>query len=132
MTYRAICSNSQRSRPFTSRPALFLPALMLLASLPGQTAAGSQQDSSLAYVTVRDATPNAGAVTVIDTANNRVMATVPVGPGPNGMAVTSDGKRGYVANYGPFSGPFGQATSLSNTVSVLQLVPLEHQKKCKG
>jgi YVTN family beta-propeller protein len=108
-----------------------LIAGLLLALLSGQTTAGSQQDSPLAYATVRDATPNAGAVAVIDTTNNRVLATVPVGPGPNGMAVTSDGKRGYVANYGTFPGPFAQATSLSNTVSVLQLVPLEHQKNEK-
>jgi YVTN family beta-propeller protein len=121
-----LCSNSLVYRPFTSRAALLLLGGMLLALLPGQTAAGSQSDTPLAYVTVRDATPNAGAVAVIDTTTNQVITTVPVGPGPNGMAVTSDGKRGYVANYGTFPAPFSQATSLSNTVSVLQLVPLEH------
>jgi YVTN family beta-propeller protein len=112
-----------------SRPGpVFLITAILLVLLAGQTAAASPQDSPLAYVTVRDATPNAGAVAVIDTTNNRVVATVPVGPGPNGMAITSDAKRGYVANYGTFPAAFAQATSLSNTVSVLQLVPLERHK----
>ena len=112
-------------RVLTSRPALFLVGGILLAFLPGQKAAGAPHDNPLAYVTVRDATPKAGAVSVINAASNQVITTVPVGPGPNGMTVTSDGKRGYVANYGIFPGPFAQATSLSNTVSVIQLVPLE-------
>jgi YVTN family beta-propeller protein len=128
MKHLPYCTNFLLSRPFTARPVLLLIAGMLLAVLPGQTAPGPEQDNALAYVTVRDATPTAGAVAVINTANNRVVATVPVGPGPNGMAVTSDGKRGYVANYGTFPAPFSQATSLSNTVSVLQLVPFDHHK----
>lgn len=41
-------------------------------------------------------------VSVIDTATNRVMATVdvaPVGQGPAGVAITPDGRKAYVANY---------------------------------
>jgi YVTN family beta-propeller protein len=37
-------------------------------------------------------------VSVIDTASNTVVATVPVGSLPFGVAVTPDGKRAYVAN----------------------------------
>src|SRR5437762_1855554 len=39
-----------------------------------------------------------GTVSVIDTASNTVMATVPVGNFPNGVAVTPDGAHVYVAN----------------------------------
>jgi YVTN family beta-propeller protein len=41
---------------------------------------------------------NSNIVSVIDTATNTVMATVPVGSSPQGIAVTPDGKHAYVAN----------------------------------
>ena len=41
-----------------------------------------------------------GTVSVIDTATNTVVATVPVGNLPHGVAVTPDGKHVYVANIG--------------------------------
>ena len=44
---------------------------------------------------------------MIDTASNMVVATVPVGSSPYGVAVTPDGKHAYVANIG------------SNNVSVI-------------
>jgi YVTN family beta-propeller protein len=37
-------------------------------------------------------------VSVIDTNTNTVSATIPVGNGPEGLAVTADGKKIYVAN----------------------------------
>src|SRR2546422_84433 len=43
---------------------------------------------------------NDNTVSVIDTDTNRVMATVPVGSFPNGVAGTPDGARVYVANQG--------------------------------
>ena len=46
-------------------------------------------------------------VSVIDTATNTVIATIPVGVAPFGVAVTPDGTRAYVANVG------------SDTVSVI-------------
>jgi YVTN family beta-propeller protein len=88
-------------------------------------------------------------VSVIDTSSNAVVATVPVGNGPSGVAVNSSGTRVYVANtnsntisvintatntviatIGPVSGPIGVAVNtagtrlyvannLSNTVSVI-------------
>src|SRR5262249_57123177 len=39
-------------------------------------------------------------VSVIDTATNAVIATIPVGLGPLGVAVTSHRSKGYVANAG--------------------------------
>src|SRR5262249_57192675 len=46
-------------------------------------------------------------VSVIDTTNNTVAATITVGNSPFGVAVTPDGSTGYVAN------------SMDNTVSVI-------------
>uniref|UniRef100_UPI000A96E89D YncE family protein n=1 Tax=Rhodococcus marinonascens TaxID=38311 RepID=UPI000A96E89D len=60
-------------------------------------------DGTRAYVTnVGD-----GTVSVIDTATNTVVETVPVGAAPQGVAITPDGSRAYVANLG------------DNTVSVI-------------
>ena len=47
-----------------------------------------------AYVSNSDA----NTVSVIDTATNNVIATVPVGPDPRGIAITPDATRAYVAN----------------------------------
>ena len=44
---------------------------------------------------------------MINTGNNTVTATIPVGAGPVGVAITSDGTKVYVAN------------SSDNTVSVI-------------
>ena len=50
---------------------------------------------------------SSNTVSVIDTATNTVVATVPVGSDPFGVAVTPDGAIAYVANF------------ISNTVSVI-------------
>src|SRR5580692_12328688 len=51
---------------------------------------------TLAYV----ANLGSNNVSVINTANNSVVATVNVGSQPNGIAITPDGTRAYVANGG--------------------------------
>ena len=55
---------------------------------------GDRRHQPLAYVTnqVDD------IVSVIDTASNTVVATIPVGDNPNGVAFTPDGTRAYVTN----------------------------------
>jgi YVTN family beta-propeller protein len=58
-------------------------------------------DGSILYVA------NFNTVSVIATATNALIATIPVGSGPVGVAVTPDGRKIYVAN------------SESNTVSVI-------------
>lgn len=66
-------------------------------------------------------------VSVIDTAANKVVATVPVGNGPLGIAITPDGKRAYVANLlGPGSDDGSFAVSVIDTTSneVLATVPV--------
>src|SRR5262245_12158139 len=65
--------------------------------------AGAQALAQNAYIT------NSGdnTVSVIDTTSNTVAATIPVGSGAGGVAVTPDGSTVYVANQG------------DNTVSVI-------------
>jgi YVTN family beta-propeller protein len=64
-----------------------------------------RRHQSLAYVTNHVSTIDgsnfpASAVSVIDTASNTVVGTIPVGQFPNGMATTPDGTHAYVANQG--------------------------------
>jgi YVTN family beta-propeller protein len=62
-------------------------------------------DGSKVYVT----NLNDNTVSVIDTAMNKVITTISVGPNPLAVAVTPDGSKVYV-------------TSLSGTVSVIDTV----------
>ena len=76
------------------------------AVLIGATAVvlgGAPSSAQNAYIT--DAGSN--TVSVIDTATNTVVSTIPVGSIPFGVGVTPDGSKVYVANQG------------SNTVSVI-------------
>src|SRR6266581_1094329 len=67
------------------------------------------QSTPVAQAQIRAYVANAGTntVSVIDTASNTVVATIPVGIFPDAVAVTPDGTRAYVANKG------------TNTVSVI-------------
>ncbi|MGO9908263.1 MAG: YncE family protein [Solirubrobacteraceae bacterium] len=53
---------------------------------------------------------------MISTSTNKITGTVVVGIYPHGIAITPDGKTGYVANTGPNTGPGG-----SQTVSVVDV-----------
>jgi len=61
-------------------------------------------------------TANAAAstVSVIDTATNKVMATVPVGTTPHGVAITPDGQSAYVGN--EYSSTVSVIDTRTNTV----------------
>jgi YVTN family beta-propeller protein len=54
-------------------------------------------DGKHVYVT-NESTPT-GTVAVIKAATNKVVATIPVGEEPTGVAFTPDGKRAYVTNF---------------------------------
>jgi YVTN family beta-propeller protein len=63
----------------------------------------NRRQQSLAYVTNNVPTIDgsnfpASAVSVINTTSNTVVATIPVGQDPNGVAITPDGTHAYVAN----------------------------------
>src|SRR5215471_7070473 len=83
--------------PILSRVAAitlaWLPALSLglLGVMLGSTSAEAQP---FAYVT----NSLSNTVSVIDMATNTVVATVPVGIEPIGVAITPDGTHAYVAN----------------------------------
>src|SRR5262244_2845507 len=68
-------------------------SLGLLGVMLGSTPAEAKP---FAYVT----NSASNTVSVIDTATNTVVATVPVGSVPLGVAITPDGTRAYVANPG--------------------------------
>jgi YVTN family beta-propeller protein len=67
-----------------------------------------------AYVT----TPNSSfnSVTVIDTATNTPVTTIPVGSGPFGVAVTPDGKHVYVTDHDSFPANVSVIDAATNTV----------------
>jgi YVTN family beta-propeller protein len=65
------------ARGFVALFAIILAMVLALAAFPAEAA-------PFAYV----ANLIAGSVSVIDTANNTVVATIPVGSGPFGVAVT--------------------------------------------
>src|SRR6266480_4783027 len=83
---RGIHCAAMSNLKITHRLALLLGVLVLSPVVW----AGAPQ----AYIT----NLNDGTVSVIDTASNTVMATVPVGNFPNGVALTPDGAHVYVAN----------------------------------
>src|SRR5262249_61752178 len=67
--------------------------LFAIAALVFCCFAGAQALAQNAYITNRD------TVSVIDTTSNTVTATIPVGDGPVGVAVSPDGSTVYVANF---------------------------------
>src|SRR5437870_2398375 len=86
--------------------ALTCLLVLIFCGLSG--AMNTTQAQTRAYVTSCDNT-----VSVIDTATNTVIATIPVGLNPFGVAITPDGTRAYVVNHGAdFEGSHG-------TVSVI-------------
>ena len=79
------------------------------AACPAATS--TPPDGAFAYVTNN---VEIGTVSVIETASNTVVATVPVGGAPRGVAVTPDGAFVYVANSD--SGTVAVIETASNTV----------------
>ena len=69
--------------------------LFLLLPMGVGLGTATAQAQTRAYVT------NFDTVSVIDTATNTVVATIPVGVFPDGVAITPDGTRAYVVTEGP-------------------------------
>jgi YVTN family beta-propeller protein len=63
-----------------------------------------------------DGNPGTGTMSVIQTSNNTVIATIPGFSGPFAIAITSDGKFAYVTNFGS-----NNFTPVGTTVSVVDL-----------
>jgi YVTN family beta-propeller protein len=82
--------------------------LFLLLPMGVGVRTATAQAQTRAYVTTSGSLGNSDFVSVIDTATNAVVATIPVGFSPFHIAITPDGARAYVANQGS-----------TNTVSVI-------------
>jgi YVTN family beta-propeller protein len=92
----------QRRRFFSWRLALAICLLSATLSTAASAAAAqptpvsADSTAGKAYVGVfKD-----NAVAVIDTANNRVLRTIPVPQGPHGLVMTPDGRKVYVSSDG--------------------------------
>ena len=84
--------------------------MAMAAALFALALSGPAQAAPFAYIT----NFSGNTVSVLDTASNTVLATVPVGSGPYGVAVTPDGAFVYVANVN--SGNVSVIATASNTV----------------
>jgi uncharacterized repeat protein (TIGR01451 family) len=106
----------RRRSPQAWHPTRAVWRLWCLALLGVVLSVTAGQAQPFAYV------PNEGShtVSVIDTASNTVTATIPVGFGPRGAAVTPDGAFVYVANW--ISGTASVIDTASNTVTDTILV----------
>ena len=75
-------------------PLVLLLAAVLLTALAGTFATAASAAPNTAYV----GNSFSESVTPIDLATNTPGAEIKVGKGPNGVAITPDGKTAYVAN----------------------------------
>ena len=105
MTTRS--ANKRRDRVLS--PALWMTGLVFVAGALG-VAHAEQRNPAKATIFGYVANESVGTVSVIDTDKNKVVATIPVGGSPVGVATTPDGKHAYVTNV---SGALG-------TVSVIE------------
>jgi YVTN family beta-propeller protein len=99
-----------KSRDFYTKvlasTSVFLFLILFLSTASASaTAQSASTEGIYAYITNQ----GSDTVSVIDTANNTVAVTVPVGSGPYGVAVSPDGTKAYVTN------------SASNNVSVIDI-----------
>jgi YVTN family beta-propeller protein len=74
--------------------------LLAIAALVSCLLDGSQTLAQNAYITNSPGNIVGNSVSVIDTATNKVIATIPVRRGVFGVAVTPDGSKVYVTNGG--------------------------------
>jgi YVTN family beta-propeller protein len=74
--------------------SIFVSALITLSMATMMLGARPAEAAPFAYVT----NAGDGTVSVISTATNAVVATIPVGNTPHGVAITPNGKFVYVAN----------------------------------
>ncbi len=90
------------ARLFAKTAAVLVLLTIVLISLSAMTSAASVT-KTYAYVTNYEG----NSTTIIDTATDSVVATIPTGNAPVGVAVSPDGKEAYVVNSG------------SNSVSII-------------
>lgn len=88
-------------------------------------------DGAFVYVVnYVDGNPNNGTISVIQTSNNTVVATIPNLSGPFAIAITPNGKFAYVTNFGSNNFyPFGTTVSVVdlNTNTIIDTINLAIQ-----
>lgn len=102
---RNLCLELSGTLPIRRFAALSAALLIELGAMASTGVALAWTGQPLAYLSTSE------TISVIDTGDNTVVDTVLVGPGPQGVAVTPDGKRVYVANTG--------SSRPNNTLSVI-------------
>jgi YVTN family beta-propeller protein len=93
---------------------------VLILSLFTTAFAFSPLHAQTAYV----ANNNSNSVSVIDTVSNKVTATIPVGPGPAGIAFSPDGATAYVTNRNGTISVIDTATNSVTTTITLTPSPI--------
>jgi YVTN family beta-propeller protein len=95
--YKAMTETEDNPMNYSSRRSTLTLIALVIALGAGLRPAAAQPPGPRVYVT-----NSAGghSVSVIDAGTNTVIATIPVGLSPNGIAVTPDGAFVYVANEG--------------------------------
>ena len=94
-----LCDKTRRVHALITILGIFALASTMLISIAGA--------SQFVYVTNYDD----NTTSVIDTSTNKVITTIPVGAGPEGMAISPDGTKIYVDNYD------GNTTSVIDTAT---------------
>src|SRR5262245_32739233 len=102
--------DSNTSRAFWARGFAALWAFLALEAV--FISARPAEAAPFAYVS----NTRSNNVSVIDIASNTVVATIPVGFGPEGVAVAPDGKHAYVTEGGSPSGSVLVIDTTTNTV----------------
>lgn len=96
--------------------------MLLLAAFLGLATSASA--APFAYITNN----GSDTVSVIDTATNMVVATIPIGHGPLGVAVNQNGTRVYTANHEPDVNGYSVSVIDAATNTVISAVPMgNHQ-----
>ena len=96
------------------RPVIALAAFLVLADI-----LAAQVPSPGLLVVNKDE----NAVAIVDPIAKKVLGSVRVGDGPHEVAVSADGKLGFVSNYG-----LGNATVPGSTISIIDLASREERK----
>jgi YVTN family beta-propeller protein len=100
---------------------LRISGIFALAALAVVCLFGSAQSRAQnAYITAN----GSDTVSVVDTATNTVIATIPVGVQPAGVAVSADGSKVYVANQGTGKIPGSVSVIDSATNTATATIPL--------
>ena len=113
--------------------SLQLRLIAVLVTLFGLTGIASQKTAAQTTATfVYVSNTGDGTVSVINTSNNSVVATIPLcndcGPGPEGLAVTPGGGFVYVANEG--NGTVSVIATATNTVAAIIQLPTNLCPSC--